>query len=263
VVARGSGGSDRKPPRPASLEAGPAPWAPGATRVADLDRRWYKDYVDEHRRFDALVRGHIGADTRILDAGAGRGLQNPYDYRSIAARVAGADLDAGVLRNPNLTDACVADLSHLPYPDGEFDVVISKYVFEHLAHPRAVLRELRRVLRPGGYLLVHTPNRHHYVALIARMTPTRFHAWVNERRGRQTADTFPTEYRANDRRSLVRLAERTGFAIERLVFIETKPDYLVFSRIAYRVGIVYERVVNRWEVLEGLRVQLLAELRAI
>jgi hypothetical protein len=101
------------------------------------------------------------------------------------------------------------------------------------------------------------------VAMAATVTPTSFHAWFNARRGRVEADTFPTRYRANDRRTLERLATAAGFRIVRLDVLETKPDYLSFHPLAYRAGILYERVVNRSPSLADLRVQIIADLVAI
>lgn len=46
----------------------------------------------------------------------------------------------------------------LPFPDGTFDVVVSIDVHEHLEAPRALNREIARVLRPGGKAVVTTPN---------------------------------------------------------------------------------------------------------
>jgi SAM-dependent methyltransferase len=233
------------------------------TTIEDLDRRYYPDYVDEHTRFDAVIRSYLRPGMAALDAGAGRGVMYPYDYREVAARMAGADTDPAVMDNANLTDAAIADLGHLPYEDATFDLVFSKYVFEHLDRPGTVMRELRRVMKPGGHLLIHTPNRWHYVAMFATLTPTRFHAWFNAKRGRVDADTFPTRYRANDRKTLERLGAATGFRVIRVDVLETKPDYLYFHPIAYRLGIVYERIVNRWPALTRFRVQIIADLQAI
>ena len=231
--------------------------------IEQLDRRFYPGYVDEHARFDRLIRRYLHPGAAVLDAGAGRGVMYPYDYRAVVARMAGADTDPAVLENANLTDAVVADLASLPYGDGEFDLVFSKYVFEHLDRPMTVMRELRRVLKPGGHLLLHTPNRWHYVAMFATFTPTRFHVWFNEKRGRVEADTFPTRYRANDRATLDRLAAGSRFRLVDLELIETKPDYLYFHPWAYRAGIAYERLVNRFAGLARFRVQLLADLEAV
>ena len=233
------------------------------TTIETLDRRYYPGYVDEHTRFDTLIRSYLRPGVAALDAGAGRGVMYPYDYRESIGRMAGADTDPAVMENANLTDGVIADLAHLPYEEGVFDLVFSKYVFEHLERPLPVMRELRRVMKPRGHLLIHTPNRWHYVAIAATLTPTSFHAWFNARRGRVEADTFPTRYRANDRRTLERLAAAAGFRLVRLDLLETKPDYLYFHPLAYGAGILYERVVNRWPSLADLRVQIIADLLAI
>ncbi|MGI8616717.1 MAG: class I SAM-dependent methyltransferase [Actinomycetota bacterium] len=120
------------------------------TTIAELDRRYYPELVDEHVRFDGMIRRHLRPDAVVLDAGAGRGLRFPHDYEDSVARMAGVDRDPAVRENPNLTDAAVADLVDLPYGDAEFDVVFSKFVFEHLDRPITVMRELHRVLKPRG-----------------------------------------------------------------------------------------------------------------
>ncbi|MGZ8630593.1 MAG: class I SAM-dependent methyltransferase [Actinomycetota bacterium] len=252
-MARSAGQTPQDPPS----------WTIGDERIRRLEVKYYPAYVDEHARFDTMVSRYSRSGAAVLDAGAGRGLRYDYTCRRRAGRFAGADLDPGVLDNPLLTDAAIADLSALPYPDAAFDVVISKYVFEHLIEPIAVMRELRRVLKPGGHLLIQTPNRWHYVALAARLTPTRFHVWFNLRRDREAGDTFPTRYRANDRRTLARLARTANFRIVGFEAVETKPDYLFFHPVAYRAGVAYERLVNRSEWLAGLRVQWLVAMRAI
>jgi ubiquinone/menaquinone biosynthesis C-methylase UbiE len=52
----------------------------------------------------------------------------------------------------------VADIERLPHPDATFDTVFSFETIEHVPHPRAAVRELTRVLKPGGRLFLSTPN---------------------------------------------------------------------------------------------------------
>jgi SAM-dependent methyltransferase len=52
----------------------------------------------------------------------------------------------------------VASIQDIPLPDSTFDTVISCETIEHVVEPIKALREVRRVLRPGGRLLLTTPN---------------------------------------------------------------------------------------------------------
>src|SRR2546430_9063982 len=162
------------------------------------------------------------------------------------------------------SDVCSSDLSdagHIPYPDAAFDVAFADNVMEHLADPMAVLGEVCRVLRPGGVFLFKTPNRTHYMPLIARMTPHRFHRFVNRLRGRAEEDTFPTLYRANTAADVRKLAASAGLAVDRLERIEGRPEYLRITWPTYLLGAAYERVVNTFDFLAIFRILLIAQLR--
>lgn len=96
---------------------------------------------------------------RILDAGCGSG---PLlaELRERGAQVSGFDLSSGMVdlarrRLGADTDLRVADLAApLPYADGAFDDVISSLVLHYLEDWGPALAELRRVVKPGGRLLV-------------------------------------------------------------------------------------------------------------
>ena len=84
--------------------------------------------------------------------------------RSLAARRTDLVL-AGVDRTrrpglPGCVDFVPLDLETdpLPYPDRAFQLVVCAHVLEHLAHPGPALREMRRVLSPGGRLYVEVPS---------------------------------------------------------------------------------------------------------
>jgi len=228
-----------------------------------LDARFYPGYVDEHVRFDRVVRRNLPPHGVVMDAGAGRGRQYPYDYGEFVSRIVGVDAGAEIAANQNVDAAVIADLAALPFGVATFDLVFSKYVLEHLTDPVRVFRELRRVTRQGGHLVVHAPNRFHYYAIAARITPHRFHVWFNERRGQAEEDTFETRYLANDRFALRRIADASGWHIVELDLFETKPAYLFFHPIAYRAGIAYERIVNRFRVLQDLRCNIIAVFEAV
>jgi hypothetical protein len=88
--------------------------------------------------------------------------------------------------------------------------------------------------------------------------PHRFHLKFNQWRGVDAHDIFPTVYRANTASRLRDLCESAGLRVERLEQFETEPEYLAFSTPTYALGVAYERLVNRFEALRRLRVNLLA-----
>jgi SAM-dependent methyltransferase len=231
--------------------------------VEQLDRRLYP----EHGRGwdDRLLRERVlrvlRPTHRLLDLGAGAGIVEAMHFRGLCAEVSGIDLDERVLTNPHLDAAEVASADHLPYPDASFDLVVCDNVLEHLDHPEIVLREVARVLRPGGSFLAKTPNRNHYMPAIARATPHAFHQFYNRLRGRASADTFPTLYRANTRAAIERLARDAGLLVEAIDFVEGRPEYLRLTVPTYLAGYLYERIVNSSPLLERFRIVMYVHLR--
>lgn len=97
--------------------------------------------------------------------------------------------------------------ARLPYPDNHFDLIVSRYVLEHVADADFVASELRRVLKPGGHFCAITPNRWGYVALGAALIPNFLHVAVLKavQPEKRAEDTFPTRYRMNTPRDISRL----------------------------------------------------------
>jgi SAM-dependent methyltransferase len=211
--------------------------------------------------FRDRIAAHVDQDTVVLDLGAGAGFVKQMDFRGVAGRVCGVDLDPRVLENPMLDEARIADAGRIPYPDDSFDVVFSANVFEHLTEPVEVLAEVARVLKPGGTFLVKTPNRRHYMPLIARMTPHRFHQFVSRLRGRPAADTFPTRYRSNTPARLHALANASGLRVDKIELIESRPEYMRISAPTYLFGLAYERAVNFTELLRLFRIVLIGIMK--
>jgi len=201
--------------------------------------------------------GRVTRDALVLDIGAGSGSRNPYDIRGRVRRVIGVDVDRRVGGNGLLDQGVIGDITHLPFAAETFDVAFSIYVLEHIQEPARFVDELHRILKPGGCFLALTPNRWHYVGMIARCTPLWFHAYVNQRRGRPTVDTFDTFYRLNSRSQLRRNFLGRGFRELGLRTIEVCPHYLAFSAPTLILGALYERIVNSSVLFAPFRVNLL------
>lgn len=134
-----------------------------STAVVWMDRVLYPNH--QQNWDDSLFRGrilkHIDASTTVLDYGAGRGNVEQMNFRGIAKRMYGIDPEPAVFENPYLDEASVLDLStgRIPFPDEMFDVVFADNVMEHVDNPETVLREVARILKPGGLFLAKTPNK--------------------------------------------------------------------------------------------------------
>ena len=232
--------------------------------ITKLDAALYPKYSTKNwddRIFRERVLAVLKPDDSLLDLGAGAGIIPEMNFRDCVRQVHGLDPDQRVLVNPFLHLASVGFGDDIPCLDESVDCVIADNVLEHLDNPARVFREVARVLKPGGRFLFKTPNKFHYMPAIAMFTPTRFHQFVNQKRGREIEDTFPTRYRANSKRQVSKLASESGLTVTRIERIEGRPEYLRFSMVTYLLGWLYERIVNISPIFEGLRLVLIGELR--
>lgn len=161
--------------------------------------------------FSVQVRSLITPESCVLDYGAGRGEwfeDDPSAFRKDiqllkgrCAEVVGCDVDTAVKYNRAIDRAVIIDPEKpLPFSDASFELIVSRYVFEHIADPNGTAHELMRVLKPGGWLCALTPNKWGYPALGARMIPNRHHAAAISKvqpGGRAAKDVFVTRYQLN------------------------------------------------------------------
>lgn len=230
-------------------------------RKDEFKARFYPpDFQGMYERFEAVLREHAGPGMLVLDAGCGSGRIFRYDVGK-GVCVVGIDVTAELRDNPNVDDPVNGDLTCLPFAADSFDLAFASHVVEHLPHPIDAFRELARVLKPGGRLLLLTPNRFHYVSLLAGLMPHSLHVRFNRWRGIDAQDTFQTVYRANTAGRLRRLLTDAGLDVERIDRFETEPEYLAFHALTYAMGVGYERLVNRIGLLGALRVNLVGVAR--
>jgi ubiquinone/menaquinone biosynthesis C-methylase UbiE len=96
---------------------------------------------------------------RHLDVGAGNGQLIELFRRRFQTEASACDYTDQLMKLPGQkVDIVNLNQEKLPYPDGVFDVVTATEVVEHLENYRNVLRELHRVLKPGGLCVLTTPN---------------------------------------------------------------------------------------------------------
>ncbi len=121
------------------------------------------DRISEIERVLAALR--VRPNDTVLDAGCGSG-HWAVAFARRGVRVAGIDLSPEMIRLAHQrADAAgvsidwrVGDIAALPFPDASFDAVQARVALHFVPEVPAALRELRRVLRPGGRLLASVPG---------------------------------------------------------------------------------------------------------
>ena len=129
-----------------------------------------------YRTVEAALRER-GASGTLADIGCGAGHLWPR-LQPMFARCIGIDaVRYGGL--PVEIDFQQADLDRLPLPlaDESADVVAAVETIEHLENPRALCRELYRIVRPGGWIVVTTPNQLSLLSLLTLVVKQRFSAF--------------------------------------------------------------------------------------
>lgn len=162
--------------------------------------------VDEHHWWYRGRREVIGAEldrlplngaARALDAGCGSG-RTLLQLARYCPEVAGLELNqeaAEVARGRGSFDVQIGRVEELPWPGESFDLITCLDVIEHTPDDVVALEELRRVTRPGGWLLLTVPA---YQALWSR------HDEVNH------------HYRRYSRQRLLRALRDSGWTLERI-----------------------------------------------
>jgi ubiquinone/menaquinone biosynthesis C-methylase UbiE len=141
------------------------------TQTVDDWARFYEDpkpaklsaqnLVSRRRFAIEMIESKLAPGSKILDVGCGTG--------HLAAELArrgfdtwGTDLSAGMVdyarQHYNPDRFQVADIERIPFPDNYFDGIVCLGVMEYLGSDEPALREMRRVLKPGGHAVITTPS---------------------------------------------------------------------------------------------------------
>lgn len=177
---------------------------PGEDRVQRALRARYQGGPVLRRLHGRMLQAYPPAGTRgaVLDVGCGTG-SRLHRLKALGWLCAGAERsgDAVTAARSNGLDVRHGTAEDLPFDDTSVDVVLLAHCIEHCHDPVLALREVRRVLKPGGWIVVTTPNTRSVLRKV----------W-----GRHWVHWEPSRHLVLfERRSLTRLLRNEGFVVAR------------------------------------------------
>lgn len=151
--------------------------------VADVEQRARQSLGRSHQRIYLTVAAALaerGAGGAIADIGCGTGeLWQVLRGRFLSCVGVDAVRYDGLPQDVEFHPADL-DARRLPLPDANVDAAAAVEVIEHLENPRAFVRELARIVRPGGWVVVTTPNQLSALSLLTLAVKGRFSAFQDD-----------------------------------------------------------------------------------
>ncbi len=191
--------------------------------------------------YKETLRAYARPHCRWLDAGCGRGVL-PEWMRNREREVVhpthviiGMDTNLpALLDNNSVTWRVVGDLENAPFRPESFDLVSANTVVEHLQDPESALAEVRRMLRPHGVFIFHTPNLLNYQTVLAAILPRGIKRWlIRHLEGREDTDIFPTHYRLNTAGRIQTLSRRVGFKVRELLLVSSSAETINLGPLVF------------------------------
>jgi len=201
----------------------------------------------EYSLVEEATKSFGNGPLRWVDIGCG-----PYGLLQTGGRLnqflagsIGIDLNREHLaRNTGIQYRICASCYSLPLPDNSVDIIVCRWVFEHLEKPDQALREFSRVLKPGGVVYLKTPNLRNYGMLLSWATPTAFHNLYASKAGYE--ENTSTYYRANTPGKLRELARAQSLTVRRIELRAGSYFYYMFNRELYLTMRAVSRTVGKF-----------------
>jgi SAM-dependent methyltransferase len=170
----------------------------------------------------------------------------------------GIDIDLDSLyQNNQVRHRICADCNLLPFKELTFDIIVCRWVFEHIQEPEILVSELSRVLKDKGYLFFTTPNLLNYLMLLSKLSPLTLHNFVRNLLG--SSSNIRTYYRINTTWKIRKLALKYGFKIKH---IEIEPHgfmYFAFNKYIFLLLRSISRSISKYTSAFNLKILCLLQ----
>lgn len=220
-----------------------------------VDARLNPVYGELYLRFEERVAkelASLGSSAVVADLGGGRRFAFAEHLPPVnGPRVVAVDVSEEELAaNGDVDDTRVADVAaHLPFGDGEVDLVLSRFLLEHVDGVPGAVAQMARVLKPGGKAIHYVPCRYSHFATAARLLPFRallklLHVVSPETR----SDVgFDVHYDHCYPAAMERLFRGAGFRNVSIEVTAVGSEYFWPFLPAYLLVAAYERLVKRMD----------------
>lgn len=123
----------------------------------NLNKHFYKNI----NKYTSYLKEKYFKDKKILDAGCGSGVMVDWISKRFDAEVSGIDLSPYAIKKAKKRykgKFFCGDLEKTNFKENSFDTILLFDVLEHIVYPKKVFRELKRILKPKGNIIIISPN---------------------------------------------------------------------------------------------------------
>jgi ubiquinone/menaquinone biosynthesis C-methylase UbiE len=224
-----------------------------------------KNLLGEYGPLDGTMEfyGRINAIIKntdfVLDLGAGRGSwffddncsyrRNIRNIKDKVKYLVGVDIDKAIFENQTTHKNIIMKSDKIPLDDNSMNIVIADWVLEHVQNPDDFVKEIYRVLKPGGFFCARTPHKYKYISILASLIKNKHHSKVLRfiQPERKEIDTFPTAYKINT----LKIIRKYFFNFKNFSYLYTsQPSYYANSKFLFQFFSFLHKVLPAFMVSE-------------